>query len=123
DYLVPFLVLIGITVVGVSASFKWPRARSFLPAVCALALLAAAWPLAAGAVDDRRVIMGAAMLSLAEVGIVTALATFFSSFSSPFLTAIFTFGIFVIGRSADTLAQLPARVFGETLHALAVGMS
>jgi len=46
---------------------------------------------------------------------VTAIATLFSSFSSPFLSAIFTFGLFVVGRSADTLARLPARTFGPFL--------
>jgi len=52
------------------------------------------------------------------VSIVTALAMLFSAFSSPFLTAIFTFGVFLVGRSADTLARLPARVFGELIASL-----
>src|SRR5690606_16648110 len=48
----------------------------------------------------------------AEVAIVTAIAMLFSSFSSPFLTAIFTVMLFLVGRSADTLSNLPARLFG-----------
>jgi hypothetical protein len=40
----------------------------------------------------------------------------FSAFSTPFLTAILTLGVFLVGRSADTLAQLPPRVFGEPVH-------
>ena len=43
---------------------------------------------------------------------VAAVATLFSSFSSPFLTAALTSLIFIIGRSADTLAHIPRRVFG-----------
>jgi hypothetical protein len=46
-------------------------------------------------------------------------ALLFSAFSSPFLTAIFTFGVFIVGRSASTLAALPVRLFGETVHDLA----
>ena len=38
--------------------------------------------------------------------------------SSPFLSAIFTFGLFAVGRSADTLARLPERIFGPFLASL-----
>jgi hypothetical protein len=48
--------------------------------------------------------------------VVASIATLFSSFSSPFLTAVFTISVFVVGRSADSLAKLPARVFGEAIH-------
>jgi hypothetical protein len=78
-----------------------------LAAALAMALLAAP----AGA--NRRLVIAGAVLALSESAIVASLATLFSSFSSPFLTAIFTFGVFVVGRSADTLAHLPARQFGE----------
>jgi hypothetical protein len=69
------------------------------------------------------VVAGAAALAMAEVGIVTAIATVFSSFSSPFLTATFTFGVFIVGRSADTLAHLPERLFGKVIHQAAVWLS
>ncbi len=62
-------------------------------------------------------IFGSAALTVFEVVIVAAVATLFSSFSSPFLTAVFTFGVFIVGRSADTLARLPHRVFGRTIQA------
>ena len=45
-----------------------------------------------------------------------AIATLFASFSSPALTAVFTLGVFLVGRSTDTLAKLPARYFGETVR-------
>ncbi len=61
-------------------------------------------------------ILGSAALTLCEVGIVTAIATLFSSFSSPFLTAVLTFGVFLVGRSADTLAHMPPRVFGTAIQ-------
>ena len=84
---------------------------------------AVAWVLASGAIDDRRVVVGASTLALCEVMIVSAIATVFSSFSSPFLTAIFTLGVFIVGREADTLARLPKRVFGEGIHAAGAALS
>lgn len=93
-----------------------PIAWAFVVAVCG------AW-LASGAPDDRRVLLGLGVLTMCEVAIVTGIATLFSSFSSPFLTAVFTFAVFVVGRSADTLARLPKRVFGPTIHELGVWLS
>jgi ABC-type transport system involved in multi-copper enzyme maturation permease subunit len=69
------------------------------------------------AADDRRMVVASALLTLSEVAIVSAVATLFASFSSPFLTALFTLGIFLAGRSADAMAHLPARLFGSEVHA------
>ncbi|MFO0569966.1 MAG: ABC transporter permease subunit [Polyangiaceae bacterium] len=101
---------------AVLVAWKSPRLRSYVPIPWALVLLAAGWLLASGAPDDRRVILGSALLTVCEVAIIAALATLFSAFSSPFLTAVFTVGVFLVGRSADTLARLPPRVFGPTIH-------
>jgi ABC-type transport system involved in multi-copper enzyme maturation permease subunit len=122
-YLQAIGILAALAGSGALLARQAPRTRTFIPAFAAVLLLIIAWPLASGAPDDRRVIVSASLLSLAEVAVITALATLFSSFSSPFLTAIFTFGVFVIGRSADTLSRLPERVFGKVLHTLAVGIS
>jgi hypothetical protein len=53
-----------------------------------------------------------AVLTLCEVAIVAGVAMLFASFSSAGLTATFTTLLFVIGRSADTLAHLPSKLFG-----------
>jgi len=79
--------------------------------------------LASGAPDDRRVLVGLAALTMCEVAIIAGLATLFSSFSSPFLTAVFTFGVFLVGRSADSLAHLPVKFFGQAFHDAGVGVS
>lgn len=76
-----------------------------------------------GAGDERQIVLVSALLTMAEVAIVTAIATLFSSFSSPFLTAIFTVMVFLIGRSADTLQNLPARIFGETVRTAGITLS
>lgn len=65
----------------------------------------------------------AGLLTIAEVCVITAIANLFSAFSSPFLTALFTFGVFVVGRSADTLGRLPVRQFGAVIHELGVWLS
>ena len=111
----------GAASVGVGLLVAWraPAARSFAPVIAAALLLAAGAALTAGSPDDRRVLIGSALLTLCEVSVISGIALLFSSFSSPFLTAVFTFGVFIVGRSASTLASLPTRVFGETIHELA----
>jgi Cu-processing system permease protein len=96
---------------------------SYLPIAWAVLVAVGGVALSGGAPDDRRVLCGLGVLTVCEVAIVTGIATLFSSFSSPFLTAVFTFGVFVVGRSADTLARLPERVFGPTIHQLGVTLS
>jgi Cu-processing system permease protein len=106
---------LGLTAVALLVAWRLPRQRTFIPIPWALSLLVIGWFLAAGAADDRRVLLGSAVLTLCEVGVVTGMATVFAAFSSPFLSAVFTFSLFIVGRSADTLARLPERVFGQTL--------
>ena len=52
----------------------------------------------------------------------TAVALFFSSFSTPFLTALFTFGVWLVGRSADSMTTMKSRTIPipvqETLKGL-----
>ncbi len=86
------------------------RVYIFVPwaVVAALAMWLAAEP----AFEERQLVVASAVLSICEVTIVAAFATLCAAFSSPFLTATFTTMVFVIGRSADTLAHIPERVFG-----------
>ncbi len=99
------------------------RSITYLPIAWAAFLGVTGAVLAAGAPDDRRVMLGLGVLTLCEVGIVAGIATLFSSFSSPFLTAVFTFGLFLVGRSADSLARLPVKMFGSFIHDCGVGLS
>ncbi len=110
--------LLAIWLVAAAALLlRFPHARVFAIVPLAMALPVAAWVLAAPALEERQLVAGAAVLAVLEVGIVSAMATLFASFSSPFLTAAFTATLFVIGRSADTLAHLPAKQFGTTASA------
>lgn len=106
-----------------AVGYRSRRSITYLPAIWAgFVSLAGSW-LSAGAPDDRRVLVGLGALTLCEVAIVVGVATLFSAFSSPFITAICTFMLFIVGRSADTLARLPERVFGPTLHQLGAALS
>jgi Cu-processing system permease protein len=117
------------TVVGAAAGmlallgvllWRASRWRVFVALPWCVALVAVMAPLAVSAGPDRQLVLLSAILAVSEAAIVAAVATLFSSFSSPFLTAVFTFGIFISGRSADTLAHMPVRSFGKLVHDLGV---
>lgn len=114
-------VLLALILGALLLRAKYTRVFVLLP--WALAALLAMAMLASTAGDDRRLVLAAASLTVCEALIVTAVATFFSSFSSPFLTAIFSFAVVVIGRSADTLAHLPARDVGDFVHAAGAALA
>ena len=105
------------------AAWRSPRARTFGPIPLAIVLFAVGAWLAGVLPDDRRVVIGGMVLAFLEVGIVTAIATLFSSFSTAFLSALLTLGTFIVGRQADVLANLPVKYFGTKGHALGVVLS
>ncbi len=91
-------------------------ARVFVVLPWAVALFLAMALLCEGAGGERQLVIASALLTLAEVAVVGAIAMLFSSFSSPWLTAAFTAMLFLIGRSADTIANIPERVFGAPVR-------
>jgi len=113
----------ALTAAMIAFGLKAKRIGVYAPIPWALILLVVMALLATGHPDERRVVLGSCALTFLEVGIVTAIATFFSSFSSPFLTALMTLGVFVVGRQADTLAKLPVKVFGQFIHDMGVVIS
>lgn len=98
------------------------RFRTFAVLPWAIVVFVLGWWLAGSAPDDRQVLTASAALTLCEVAIVSSVATVFSSFSSPFLTALFTFGVIIVGRSADTLMHLPVRLFGGPVTKIAAAI-
>lgn len=107
----PLSIVVTATLIG----WRLPRTRTWLPIPVAITLLALGAWFARDGVSERAIVLGQGLLSLFEVCVVTALALLFASFSSPFLTALFTLAVFVVGRSADTLAKLPVNVFGPVV--------
>jgi len=109
-------VIAGFAAVLAFLLVRAKHARVFVVLPWALALFAAMALCAHGAGDERQVLLVSAVLTLGEVAIVGAMAMVFSSFSSPFLTAIFTLWLFLIGRSTDTMANIPERLFGSGIR-------
>jgi Cu-processing system permease protein len=54
--------------------------------------------------------------------VITAIATFFSSFSTPILSAAFTFGLFIVGHLSGDLRNFDQIVDSETAARLARGL-
>lgn len=108
------LGLLGAILAVVLLRAKYTRIYVFIPWTFAVAL--AMYLLASTAGLDRQLVVASALLTMCEVLVVAAVAMLFSSFSSPFLTAVFTLGIFLVGRSADTLANLPVKFFGQAIR-------
>lgn len=99
------------------------KVGTFGPIVWAVVFLGVSIVVSRVAPTEQRMLLGASLLTFLEVCIVAAVATLFSSFSTPFLSALFTLGFFLIGRSADTLAKLPKKQFGEQIVLVGKGMA
>ncbi|WP_437588831.1 ABC transporter permease [Sorangium sp. So ce1000] len=99
------------------AAWRSPPLRTygFIPWAAVFLVLGAL--LADGAPTERRVVLAGSALAFLEVGVVAAVATLFSSFSTPFLSSLLTLGVFLIGRNADSLARLPVKYFGPQISA------
>ena len=116
---IPTAIFVVAGVVG----WRFARTRTWLPLPVGVALLGIGGWFARDGVSESSVILGQALLSFFEVSVITAVTTLFASFSSPFLTAIFTLAVFLVGRSADTLARLPVKIFGPAIHEAGVFLS
>jgi len=56
------------------------------------------------------------LLTLGEVLVLCAVALMFSAFSTPFLTALFTTGVWLVGRSADLMVQMKSKMLPELVR-------
>lgn len=107
---------LGLAVLLALAMWRVPSVRTSGPIPWSLCmLLGGAW-LCSVAPHDQSLVLSSAALTLLEVAIVAAIATLFSSFSTPFLSSLLTIGTLVIGRNADSLAQLPVKFFGPAVR-------
>ena len=65
----------------------------------------------------------ALVLAYVELLVVTAVALFFSAFSTPFLSGLFTLGIFIIGRLREDVFAFISRAGSTNGHAALVGVA
>jgi ABC-type transport system involved in multi-copper enzyme maturation permease subunit len=112
----------SIALLGVTA-WKVPRARTFGPIPWAAGLMLLGALLCSVAPAERRVVLGGSALAFCEVAIIAAIATLFSSFSTPFLSALLTVLVVIVGRNADTLSKFPVKTFGQGMHDFGVVLS
>jgi ABC-type transport system involved in multi-copper enzyme maturation permease subunit len=63
-------------------------------------------------------ILAALALTAGEVLVLSAVALFFSSFSTPFLTGLFTLGVWFVGRSADNMVTMREGVVSEEVRTM-----
>jgi ABC-type transport system involved in multi-copper enzyme maturation permease subunit len=82
-----------------------------------LAALGAATWVARGAEVDLMPVLASLMLTVGEIMMLTAVALFFSAFSTPFLTGLLTLGVWVAGRSADSMMTMKSRAIPEAVTA------
>jgi len=74
--------------------------------------------LARGADVEVAPVLFALVLVMGEVLILSAVALVFSAFSTPFLTALLTVGVWVVGRSADLMIHMKSRVIPQEIKDL-----
>jgi len=117
------VAFVAFAALAVLASVAWrmPRQRTYLAVPWSCGCFVAMALLASNAAGEQRLVLASCALTFSEAAIVAGLASFFASFSSPALTAVFTLGVFVVGREAEALGNIPARplgpIFGPLAHA------
>lgn len=78
--------------------------------------------LAANGVPPSTLLIFSLLAFLAEILLVAAVAVFFASFSSPYLSGLFTLGLFVVGRSLETLNTLADKVDAAAVYGFLKGL-
>ena len=115
---VVLVMIVGIAVAAVALIGAWllPRLRTYVPIPWAAGMLIAGALLCSVARGSQSLVLASSALTCLEVGIIAGVAMLFSSFSTPFLTTIFTLGVLVVGRNADLLARMQENIFGATIR-------
>ena len=119
------IVARGVLLVAALPVAMWRSvwARTYGPIPWSVLMLLLGVVVSAVAPEERRVLLSGASLAFLEVSIIAALGMLFSSFSTPFLSALLTLWMLAIGRNADLLSHLPAKMFGQAIHTLGVVLS
>jgi ABC-type transport system involved in multi-copper enzyme maturation permease subunit len=108
---------------GAAAAARLSRDRTALLLPGSVAALLGAAAVASATGVPLSPALGRLALALGEVTVVAAVALFFSSFSTPFLTGALSVGVWLVGRSADQMATMESRLLAEELRALLRGLA
>ncbi len=110
-----------LAVLGLAMWRAHDRTAVLLP--WSLASLGAAAAVCASTDVELSAILIALLLTFGEVLVLSAVALLFSSFSTPFLTGALSFGVWLVGRSADEMAEMRSNALGDSLKALLKGIA
>ncbi len=116
EWMLGALPLVALGSLALAAWRVSDRTAVLLP--WALLVLAAAAGVCATTDAEVGAILAALLLTFGEVLVLSAVALFFSSFSTPFLTGALSFGVWLVGRSADEMADMRSSAIGEPIKAL-----
>jgi len=109
------IVVPAILIAGLGVGFLLSKDRTLVVPIWSLiALGATAWVCSTVDVELFR-LLASLVLNLGEVLILTAVALLFSSFSTPFLTGAFTFGVWLVGRAAHDMVAMKTRVLSPAM--------
>lgn len=118
------IAAVPLGVLAVLAVAMWrARDRTSVLVPWSLAALSASAGLAASAGVALVPVLAALLLDVGEVAVVAAIAVFFSSFSTPFLTGVLTVGVWLVGRSADEMATMRSSVLPDAVRDLLHGLA
>jgi ABC-type transport system involved in multi-copper enzyme maturation permease subunit len=112
------VVVAAVLVVALGVGFMVSKDRTLVVPIWSLVALGAfAWVCSTVDVELFR-LLASLVLNLGEVLILTAVALLFSSFSTPFLTGAFTFGVWLVGRAAHDMVAMETRVLSPAMKTL-----
>ncbi|MDH5493988.1 MAG: hypothetical protein OEY14_18705, partial [Myxococcales bacterium] len=103
--------LLGLGALGLTLWRAHDRSLALIP--WALAWLAGAAALLASTQASIAPLLAGFALSFSEVLVLAAVALFFSSFSTPFTTALLSLGVWLVGRSAHEMVTMRSALIPE----------
>ncbi|MEM9073749.1 MAG: hypothetical protein AAGE52_34985 [Myxococcota bacterium] len=119
--LVGGLLLLLVLLAAVGARFVRDRTSLWFPLVI-LGFVGASLIAMQGDVAVEPIV-ATLVLYVGELSILTAVALFFSSFSTPFTTGGLTFGVWLVGRSADAMQTMRSSLLTDEVKALLRGVA
>ncbi|MGB8332395.1 MAG: ABC transporter permease subunit [Polyangiales bacterium] len=105
----------SILIVALGIGFWLSKDRTLVVPIWSLGALAASAWLCSTVDVELFTLLASFILNLGEVLILTAVALLFSSFSTPFLTGAFTFGVWMVGRAAHDMVAMKTRVLSPAM--------
>ncbi len=111
------LALLAAALVG-AAGLRWRgRSLAYLYAWSLLTCVFAAGSCVSAGTDVTPLAVAVSLFWL-ELLLLAAVAMLFSSFSTPFLTGLFTLGVWLLGRNADVLVTMKSKMLSEPVKQL-----